>query len=136
MARPTSDAPRTALSPGLKYRHYAPNADVIIVEGKTPAVTGKVKELAKLHMSKGSKVGVLATDETVSYYEADVVRSLGSRDDLAIIAKKLFKLLREFEDEDVDVIIAEGITYRGLGLAVMNRLHKAAGYNIVKLNNH
>jgi L-threonylcarbamoyladenylate synthase len=116
----------------MKHKHYAPNADVIVVEGELSAVVGKVKELVEFYMLKGSKVGVLATDETVEQYEADVVKSLGSRSDFAVIAKNLFRLLREFDLEDVDVIIAEGIPAEGLGLAVMNRLRKASGYNVVK----
>ena len=119
-------------SPGMKHKHYAPNADVIVVEGEVSAVMEKVKELAKFYKQKGIKVGVLATDETVGYYEADVVKSLGSRNDLAVIAKNLFRLLREFDLDCVDVIIAEGIPAEGLGLAVMNRLRKASGYKIFR----
>jgi L-threonylcarbamoyladenylate synthase len=121
-----------ARSPGMKHKHYAPNADVVVVEGELLAVVGKVEELVKFYVRKGSKVGVLATDETVEQYKAGVVKSLGSRSDLAVIAKNLFRLLREFDLEGVDVIIAEGIPAEGLGLAVMNRLRKASGYNIVK----
>jgi L-threonylcarbamoyladenylate synthase len=116
----------------MKHKHYAPNADVVVVEGELLAVVGKVEELVKFYVRKGSKVGVLATDETVEQYKAGVVKSLGSRSDLAVIAKNLFRLLREFDLEGVDVIIAEGIPAEGLGLAVMNRLRKASGYNIVK----
>jgi L-threonylcarbamoyladenylate synthase len=119
-------------SPGMKHKHYAPNADVIVVEGEVSAVMEKVKELAKFYKQKGIKAGVLATDETVGYYEADVVKSLGSRNDLAVIAKNLFRLLREFDLDCVNVIIAEGIPTEGLGLAVMNRLRKASGYKIFR----
>jgi len=125
-----------ARSPGVKHKHYAPNADVILVEGEVSAVVSRVKELAEFYMQKGNKVGVLATDETAGGYKADVVKSLGSRSDLAVIAKNLFRLLREFDLESVDVIIAEGIPLEGLGLAVMNRLRKASGYRIVKANSH
>jgi L-threonylcarbamoyladenylate synthase len=105
---------------------------VILVEGSVPAVTGKVKELAKAYKLKDKRVGVLATDETAYCYEADMVKSLGSRFNLDAVAANLFKLLREFDAEDVDVIIAESVPTEGLGLAVMNRLRKASGYNIVK----
>lgn len=123
-----------ARSPGMRHKHYAPNADVIVVEGEVSAVMEKVKELVKFYKRKSIKVGVLATDETVGYYEADVVKSLGSRNDLTVIAKNLFRLLREFDSESVGVIIAEGIPPEGLGLAVMNRLRKASGYKIVKVS--
>ncbi len=122
-----------ARSPGVTYRHYAPNAKVIVVEGEISAMIDKVKELVEFYVQKGSRVGVLATDETVGYYRVDVVKSLGSRTDLAVIAKNLFRLLREFDSEGVNVIIAEGVPSEGLGLAVMNRLRKASGYNIVKV---
>jgi len=121
-----------ARSPGVKHKHYAPDAEVIVVEGEISAVIGKVKELAESYARKGNKVGILATDETAGCYKADVVKSLGTRSDLAVIAKNLFRLLREFDQKGVDVIIAEGVPTEGLGLAVMNRLRKASGYNIVK----
>ena len=121
-----------ARSPGMKHKHYAPDAEVIVVEGELSAVPSKVEKLAEFYMRTGSKVGVLATDETAGYYRADVVKSLGSRKDLGVIAKNLFRFLREFDLEGVDVIIAEGIPTEGLGLAVMNRLRKASGYKIVK----
>jgi L-threonylcarbamoyladenylate synthase len=121
-----------ARSPGMKHKHYAPNAQVIVVEGAIPAVLTKVKELVESYKQKGVKVGILATDETLAAYETDVVKSLGSRFNLAFVARNLFRLLREFDAEGVDVIIAEGVPTEELGLAVMNRLRKASGYNIVK----
>jgi L-threonylcarbamoyladenylate synthase len=119
-------------SPGMKHKHYAPKAEVILVEGNVPAVIGKVKELAESYRLKGAKVGILATDETQTAYKAEVVKSLGSRFNLAIVAQNLFRLLREVDAENVDVIIAEGVPSEGLGLAVMNRLRKASGYHIIK----
>jgi L-threonylcarbamoyladenylate synthase len=122
-----------ARSPGLKHKHYAPDADVIVVEGDLAAVAAKIRELARSYMRGNKRVGVLATDETVDGYRADVVRSLGSRSDLAAVARNLFRLLREFDAEKVDLILAEGLPSEGLGLAVMNRLRKASGYNIVRV---
>lgn len=121
-----------ARSPGMKHRHYAPKAEVVVVEGELAAVAEKIAELANFYRRRKLKVGVLATDETASSYRADVVKSLGSRSSLNAIAKNLFRLLREFDLEGVDVIIAEGVPTEGLGLAVMNRLRKASGYKIVK----
>jgi L-threonylcarbamoyladenylate synthase len=119
-------------SPGMRHKHYAPNAKVILVEGYVSAVAAKIKELTDSYSLKACKVGVLATDETIAQYKADVVKSLGSRFNLAVIAQNLFRLLREFDAEGVDVIIAEGVPAEGLGLAVMNRLRKASGYNIIR----
>ena len=120
-------------SPGMRHRHYAPKAEVTLVEGDVFAVEAKVKELAEYYRLNGKKVGVLATDETQKTYTADVVRSLGSRCNLAVVAQNLFSLLREVDAQGVDVIIAEGVSSEGIGLAVMNRLRKASGYHIIKV---
>jgi L-threonylcarbamoyladenylate synthase len=119
-------------SPGMKHKHYAPKAEVILVEGSVSGVIAKVKELAESYKLKGVKVGILATDETQAQYRADLVRSLGSRFNLEVVAHNLFRLLRELDAEDADIIIAEGVPSEGIGLAVMNRLRKASAYHIVK----
>ncbi len=120
-------------SPGMKHKHYAPKADVILVEGDVQAVIAEIGKLAESYRLKDEKVGILATDETQVVYKADVVKSLGSRSNLRAVAQSLFRLLREVDAENVDVIIAEGVSSEGLGLAVMNRLRKASGYNIIKV---
>jgi L-threonylcarbamoyladenylate synthase len=119
-------------SPGMKHKHYAPKAQVILVEGAVSAVMATVKSFISAYWLQDKRVGVLATDETAWAYEADVVKSLGSRRNVDAMAANLFRLLREFDEENVDVIVAEGVPTEGLGLAVMNRLRKASGYNIVK----
>jgi L-threonylcarbamoyladenylate synthase len=119
-------------SPGVKHKHYAPKADVVVVEGMLPAVVGKVNELAMNYVRRGSRVGILCTDETRGSYTLDFVKSLGSRSDMTRVARNLFACLREFDLEGVDVIVAEGVPLEGLGLAVMNRLRRASGYKIVK----
>ena len=119
-------------SPGMRHKHYAPKAQLILVEGTVYSVMKKVAEIRTAYQREGCRVGVLATDETASKYTADVVKSLGSRFNLEVIAHNLFRLLREFDDESVDVIVAEGVPAEGMGLAVMNRLRKAPGYHIVK----
>jgi len=121
-----------ARSPGMKHKHYAPKAKVIVVEGEPEAVRRKVQELAEEHRKNGRSVGVLATDENKRFYKANVIKSLGARRDLSSAARNLFKMLREFDEEKVDIIIAESVPIEGLGLAVMNRLRKASGFNIVK----
>ena len=123
----------TIRSPGMKHKHYAPKAQVIVVEGAVWAVMATIKSLIAAYWLQDKQVGVLATDETAWAYEADAVKSLGSRRDVDAMAVNLFKLLREFDEENVDVIIAESVPTEGLGLAIMNRLRKASGYNIVKV---
>ena len=120
-------------APGIKHRHYAPEAQLILIEGKLDRVVKRVKELTAVNMADGKKVGILATDETMSNYDADVLKSLGSRSNVAVIARNLFRLLREFDKEKVDIIIAEGIPLKGMGLAVMNRLRRAANFNIIRV---
>jgi len=82
----------------------------------------------------GRKVGVMATDETVKNYEMGIVKSVGSRSDLSTIARNLFRTLREFDDEGVELILAEGVPEEGLGLAIMNRLRKASGYKVIHVS--
>ncbi|MCK5627834.1 threonylcarbamoyl-AMP synthase [Candidatus Bathyarchaeota archaeon] len=119
-------------SPGMRHKHYAPNAEVIVVEGEVQMIVCKVTELLRHYRFMGKKVGVLATDETIGLYGTAYAKSLGSRSNLDSIAKNLFRLLRDFEIEGVETIIAEGVSAKGIGLAIMNRLRKASGYNIVK----
>jgi L-threonylcarbamoyladenylate synthase len=119
-------------SPGMKHKHYAPKASLILVEGDITAVMATIKLLITKYWFQDKRVGVLATDETAWAYEADVVKSLGSRRNVDAMAANLFRLLREFDEKNVDIIISESVTTEGLGLAIMNRLRKASGYNIVK----
>jgi L-threonylcarbamoyladenylate synthase len=121
-----------ARAPGMKHSHYAPKAEMIVVEGDLDKIVNRARELAALSMADGKKVGILATDESISNYDGDVLKSLGSRSNMEEVARNLFRLLREFDEEKVDVIIAEGVPPRGLGLAVMNRLRRAASFNILK----
>ncbi len=121
-----------ARSPGMMHKHYAPNAQVLLVEGDVQAVVSKIKALTEQYKHESKRVGVLATDETQKEYTADVVKLVGSRFNLDSVARNLFRELREFNEENVDIILAEGVPLEGLGLAVMNRLRKASGYHIIK----
>lgn len=117
-----------AKSPGMKYKHYAPNASVIVIEGTYQKVKMKVQELADKYRKEGEKVAVMTIEN--HSYKADIIKFVGN--DFETIAKNLFKSFREFDKEKVDVIIAERIEDSGLGLAIMNRLRKAA-YKIIKI---
>ncbi len=117
-----------ARAPGMKYRHYAPDAQVIVIEGRKDKVHEKIVELIQDYHRKGLKVGVMSTG---GFYEADVCIDLGRNSEE--VARNLFKALRELDKEGVDVILAEGVEERGLGLAVMNRLKKAAGHRTIIL---
>lgn len=128
---------RHPLSPGMKYTHYKPSAEVLLVAGAAPAVAGKMEELVQQQRREGKRVGLLVTAELGSLLDRDDCRPdflghLGSRCDLTEAAFRLFGLLRECDQKKLDIVLAEALPETGIGLAVMNRLRKAAGYRILQ----
>lgn len=123
----------TPKAPGMKYRHYAPKAQLTIVEGNNECVTRTINELAQKKLAEGFKVGIMTTDENIKSYPHGEVRSLGLRSDEATVAKHLFAVLREFDDLGADYIYSEAFTNDNVGQAVMNRLVKAAGHSIIRV---
>lgn len=117
-------------APGMMYRHYAPKGTLTIISGEGQKVVRRINELTKEAMGYGKKTGVIATAENFSLYEADVIKNAGKRNDEAAIARELYRILREFDDEDVEVIYSEAFPEGGIGQAIMNRLLKAAGHHI------
>ncbi|MCR5032531.1 MAG: threonylcarbamoyl-AMP synthase [Lachnospiraceae bacterium] len=117
-------------APGMKYRHYAPRADLTIIAGNEDAVVAHINEKVREAHKEGKKVGIISTERTMGRYEGDSVKNAGSRDNEETIARELFRILREFDDEDVDVIYSESFEESGIGQAIMNRLLKAAGHHI------
>ncbi|PRX72905.1 translation factor SUA5 [Bacillus sp. V-88] len=115
-------------SPGMKYTHYAPDAPVYLVDGTKEDVQRLVDEKKE----EGLKVGVLTTEERMDWYQADLILSAGRRDDLKTVAQHLYDTLRAFNRSNVDIIFAEMFPEEGVGLAIMNRLQKAAGYRVIK----
>ncbi|MEM2041247.1 MAG: L-threonylcarbamoyladenylate synthase [Nitrososphaerota archaeon] len=120
-----------AQSPGMKYRHYAPKAELLVVQGERQNVKKKIRELLEKYMQKGVRTGVLYIGK--SGYGASEEISLGETGDLVEVARNLFASLRELDERGVEVIIAEGVEERGLGLAIMNRLKKAASGRIIRV---
>lgn len=119
-------------APGMKYTHYAPNAHVYIVEGQEKDVLETIEALTLKAHKANKKVGIMATDETLSLYtQGDMIVSLGSRLDLETIAYSLFEALRAFDDAKVDIVYTESFSKEGIGDAIMNRLTKAASHNII-----
>lgn len=119
-------------SPGQKYKHYAPKAQITVVEGSIEYQIKKIQKMAKKLQTAGYKVGIMATSQTRDLYKTGEVLSMGDRKAPLTISSNLFAILRKFDRLKVDKILAESIPQKGLGLAVMNRLYKAAGYNIIK----
>lgn len=118
-------------APGMRYKHYAPKAPLTIVEGDTEAVIAKINGLAEGKMQAGETVGIISTDETTERYHTGVVKSIGSRLEEETIAQHLYGILRDFDEENVDCIYSESFATPRLGMAIMNRLLKAAGHQII-----
>lgn len=120
-------------APGMKYKHYAPKADMIIVDGEEADVVEKINALTKEAHKAGKKVAVIATEETKAAYKADVVLSIGARDDEDSIAKHMYKILRDCDELDVEIIYSESFKTPRIGQAIMNRLLKAAAHQVIHL---
>ena len=118
-------------APGMKYRHYAPKASLTIVEGPEQAVTEKINELTEKALAEGKKAGIIATDESGGRYTGGIVKSVGKRSDEESIARHLYAVLREYDELDVSVIYSEAFETPRMGQAIMNRLLKAAGHQVI-----
>ena len=128
-----ADSGQAPKAPGMKYRHYAPKGDLTIVAGEALKVIDYINEQTTQAAAGGKKVGVIGTDATIGQYHAQVCKSAGNREQDSTIAKELYRILREFDDEKVEVIYSESFSTQGLGQAIMNRLLKAAGHKVITL---
>ncbi len=120
-------------APGMKYKHYAPEGELTIICGEAGRVKQTINRLLSEAGEKGLRTGVIGTDETIDNYRADIRKSVGSRQDEASIARSLYRILREFDEENVDVIYTESFETKGMGHAIMNRLLKAAGHKRIEV---
>lgn len=124
-------------APGMKYRHYSPKAPIIIIKGEKNKVVEKIRMLVQNYMGEGKKVGILAPSQRSADYIFDggspVFIGMGSEDKPHENARLLFEALRSFDDIGCDIILSEAVREEGLGAAVMNRLSKAAGFNIIEV---
>ena len=107
------DSKKVPKAPGMKYRHYAPKAELTIVEGNIDQVVCEINRLTDEKQKEGYKVGIIGTRETVGRY--------------------LYGILREFDDDKVDFIYSESFATDGIGSAIMNRLLKAAGHHVIRI---
>lgn len=121
-------------APGMKYTHYSPKGEVVLfnmVSLKEVSIS-KINNIISEKKSQGYKVGVLATDEIINEFKCDLRISLGEDiKDFENISSNLFSKLREFDEHNIDVIYSVTFEEKGIGLAIMNRLKKSAGYNII-----
>lgn len=146
-------------APGMKYRHYAPKAPMIIIQTEYKEdLFDQEKDLTKLtdcaiknieeKCSEGLKTGIICSDETKEIYMHEIynkegrlhkyrntieIMSAGSRMDEITIAHNLFAVLRDMDEKSVDFIVAEGISQKKLGYAIMNRMKKAAGQHVINV---
>jgi protein-tyrosine phosphatase len=134
----------TPKSPGMKYRHYSPKAQMHIIKGsklRTAEIINKIAQ--KRTASSEHRTGILASDETVSLYTktpdnnppenniTSIVISIGSRQKPETLAQGLYEALRRFDDFGVDVILSEAFDISGIGEAVMNRMIRAAAGRVI-----
>jgi L-threonylcarbamoyladenylate synthase len=117
----------------MKYKHYAPKADMIIVEGSEDAVVDKINALVRQQKQKGVSAAVIAAEETKDRYRADVVLSIGHRREEDEIARHLYRILRECDECNVGAIYSESFQTPRIGNAIMNRLLKAAGHQVIQV---
>ncbi|MBQ8506724.1 MAG: threonylcarbamoyl-AMP synthase [Clostridia bacterium] len=118
-------------SPGMKYRHYAPAGQLTIFRGKPEKVIGEICATYDQALSEGHRPLILALEESIPHYGNRRLESLGR--DAQEMAHAIFAALRDADHLHADVILSEGIETEGIGLAVMNRLGRAAAFHIVEL---
>ena len=115
--------------PGMKYKHYAPDCDVVVVQGAEAKTKEKIYQLCQREKALGKRVGVLAYEK--SDFGEDIL--ILSRKDNTGLAKVLFDALRSFDDNKIDIVFVQFSDDDGMGLAVKNRLYKAAGNNVINV---
>ena len=122
----------TALSPGMRYKHYAPHAVVTLVEGPEERVVPLLKKLYDQQVSEGVTCCVLCFTEHMNALSACRPHDIGSSADPSEIAHRLFDILRKLDEEGMETVFSEVIPPEGVGLAVMNRLGRAAAFRTVQ----
>jgi L-threonylcarbamoyladenylate synthase len=122
-----------AISPGMKYRHYAPKSPVILLDGSKEAIASYLQK----HSSQEKRIAVIAYEDDADYISSVVndidIYKFGKRSDEAKQAHLLFKLLRDTDKENYAVIYAPLPERKGIGLALYNRMIRAAAHNIIRL---
>ena len=115
-------------SPGMKYKHYSPNATVIVVTGSLDEMKQKINQKLSLDKNKSDTVKVVCLEDRVSVYDGYGI-SWGKNSQEA--AKNLFKILRLMDEQNIEVVYFEALNSDEISEAVMNRLIKAAGNMIL-----
>ncbi len=148
------DSTKAPKAPGMKYRHYAPKGSLTIISGGRVQVADYIVRKAVENIELGKRVGIIGTEENIEKYRVALsatdakisraggmplnisIKSAGFRDDEEQIARSLYNILREFDDEGIEIIFSEDFKdgkSGELGEAIMNRLLKAAGHQVINL---
>lgn len=120
-------------APGMRYRHYAPQADMTIIKGPAGSAVEEIKRRVLSDLKAGHSVGIIASNETAGTYGKGIVKMIGSAGDPSAIAYNLYHILREFDETGVDIIYSESFSGEGIADAVANRMIKAAGGKIIEV---
>lgn len=124
-------------APGMKYTHYAPKAPLTLLEGEPDKMAAALRQQLCSLQAAGHIVGVIASQEAaaslVDILPQELLCVYGQQGDLRAIAANLYEALRSFDSKPADMLLAEGTSDAGLGLAVMNRLHKASGFRSIHI---
>lgn len=126
-----NEIPGKVSSPGMKYTHYSPKGELVVVKGSPEEIRGKINKAVSHYRGNPMTIGILASDETMGFYRGGYIISLGSRNDPKEMSKNLFSRLRTFDELGVEKIYAEDIPLNNETLALINRLYKAAGYAFI-----
>lgn len=121
-----------ALSPGMRYKHYSPDGQVTLVEGEEAQVVAALMELHRQAQANGHRACVMCFTEHMAALAECHPHDLGSKDRPNEVAHRLFETLRRLDDEHMDVIFSEVVPPEGVGLAVMNRLGRAAAFHTIQ----
>lgn len=121
-----------AKAPGMKYKHYSPNAQVYIVKGEENNVITKMNELSRKNHAENKKTGIMCMSKDVDKFECDYVVDLGK--DYNEVAANLFDALIKMDEAKMDIVYSVCFESCGVGQAIMNRLLKSAAYRIIDAN--
>lgn len=118
------------LSPGMKYRHYAPKSQCVLIYSEdNEKMVKKIQEISKEYTNPL----VISCIENAKYYEVNHKIIYGAKENLNEIAQNIFKDLRKVDSFHPDIVIIEGVKNQGIGLAIMNRLIRACEYHYIKI---
>ena len=126
-------ADEKALSPGMRYEHYAPKASVTLVEGTDEKVISRLRSLYQQEKELGRKACVLCFTEHMDLLQDCSPHDIGSREKMEDIAHRLFLTLRRLDEEGMESVFSEVVPPEGIGLAVMNRLGRAAAFRTIQV---